>query len=177
MVIRIQHGEKQAMEELLMQFEPLLHRLASYLDTEDAKQDLRVFLLCTAVHMRLDALRSTQDMVLAAYFKRALFRCYIRLSKQERFYQNRVVLVLDMPESIQPQIEAISATVDQYFQEDPLLIKALLTDREYLVLRLVILQGVSVANVAADLNVSRQTINKTKLRALRKIKEATDWGE
>ncbi|WP_154018862.1 sigma-70 family RNA polymerase sigma factor [Anaerotruncus rubiinfantis] len=175
MVIRIQRGEKQAMEELLVQFRPLIRRLASCLDTEDTSQDLGLFLLYTAMCLRTETLRSAQDPVLVAYFKRALFRCYIRLAQQERDYQNRTVLVLDMPEPVRPRIEAISATVDQYFEDDPLLVKGFLTEREYLVLRRVILLGETVARVAADLRVSRQTINKTKLRALQKIKDATDW--
>lgn len=177
MVVKIQNGEKQAMEDLLIQFNPLIHRLASYLDTEDSVQDLGIFLLYTARHMRVESLRSTLDPVLTAYFKRALGRYCIRLSKWERNYKNKIILLMDMPESVQPRIEAMSATMDQYFQDDPFLIQSFLTEREYLVVYRVILQGEKVASVAADLNVSRQTINRTKLRALQKIKEATDWRE
>ena len=173
----IQRNEQWAMEELLKRFQPLIRRFATYLNTEDAIQELGLCLLNTAIHMPLSNLRSVEDAVFVKYFQSSLYRSYIKISKKDGRYQKHIVFFDDTPEYYQPKIEAKLAVTDEYFMNDPLSVKAYLTEREYLVLCRIILQEEQVSHLAADLHVSRQAINKTKLRALKKLRKAAEWRD
>ena len=173
----IQRNEQWAMEELLKRFQPLIRRFATYLNTEDAMQEMGICLLNIAIHIPLSNLRCTEDAAFIKYFQSSLYRSYVKISKKESSYQHHVVFIEDTPEYCQPKIEAKLATTDEYFKNNPLSIKTYLTEREYLVLYRIILQDEHVQHIAADLHVSRQAINSTKLRALKKLRLAAERGE
>jgi predicted DNA-binding protein YlxM (UPF0122 family) len=76
----------------------------------------------------------------------------------------------DLSEISQVQIDASLSTIDSYF-EDLSFIHQYLTDREFLVIKKIILQDESISDIADDLRISRQAVNKTKLRAIKKLQK------
>ena len=174
-LFRAQHGEMVAMQSLLERFRPLIRKFARYLRTEDAEQDLGLALIVLVLNLHIDELKSTNDAVLLAYFKRALQRSYIALAKKERKYRDHITFLSDLSESVLLHIEVLTATTDQYFNNDFIFVRAYLTEHEMMVLKEVVLMDRKVSDLAKELGVSRQTINATKLRAVKKLRNAKEW--
>ena len=104
-----------------------------------------------------------------------LQRSYIALAKKERKYRDHITFLSDLSDSVLLHIEVLTATTDQYFNNDFIFVRAYLTEHEMMVLKEVVLQDRKVSDLAKELGVSRQTINATKLRAVKKLRNAKEW--
>lgn len=87
-------------------------------------------------------------------------------------YENKVIALLDLPPYILPRVEKNMSTNDCYFENENLPLKEYLTDLEYEIISRIVLHDEQASNVAADLRISRQAVSKTKVRALKKLREA-----
>lgn len=168
----VQAGDKQAMEELLNRFSPLICKYANYLDGEDSAQEISFLLLRIALKLNIENLKSRCDPVLIKYFQQSIYRGYIALSKKRNLYENKVIALLDLPPYILPRVEKNMSTNDCYFENENLPLKEYLTDLEYEIISRIVLHDEQASNVAADLRISRQAVSKTKVRALKKLREA-----
>lgn len=158
-----------AMELLIKQFQPLLHKYACRLHTEDAEQNITLFFLELMHHIPVDILHPHMDGKIINYISKALHNYYIH---QAVSYLNAPpITYLTDVYSAGRALPETCVTYDSYNNLFLGTIKELLSATEYDVIESIYFHQYSVAQVAQFKNISRQAVNQTRLRALRKLKQ------
>lgn len=172
-IIKLAHqGNNEATIRIIEKFTPLIEKYTKLLNyDEDSKSELILKLIyLVRKEIDLDKLRSQSDGALVNYISRAIRNHYINLSIDMQYVQNSEI-------SSDPNI------TENSFEEEPScfdyiehtmtidLIKSLLTEREFMCVKLIVIDGWTADMVSKKLGVSKQAINQCKLRALKKVKE------
>lgn len=173
-IVRAQQGSSEDMEALVEKFGPLLKKYSRKLFWEDALSDLTVAFLELIQTFPVDRLRSTEDGALIKYIATSVRHTYNALLN-EYFSRPQVVASLDDATEAQ-KLEVLS------YEDKPeasafldlLDLCPALTPRERSVLTLVFFWGYTSAEVAKHFSTSKQNINQTKLRALKKLRTVLD---
>jgi len=163
-----QNRDGESLLLLLKQFEPILNKYAwkLNLDYEDAKQEMTLAFIELIHSMKPTNFRNSSNKVLVPYIAKSVHNAYIHISKKKGKPQNEILL-----EEIDSILEAHHAHSDTYADMYVAEIKTVLTEKEFQVFSLCCLVDKPVEKVAAKLGVSRQNINQTKLKAIKKLKE------
>lgn len=170
-IVRAQQGGSDDMEALVEKFGPLLRKYSRKLFWEDALSDLTVAFLELIQTFPVDHLRRKEDGAIVNYIVRSVQHTYIALLRD---YFSRPQEAVSLDDATEAQkLEAI-AYVDK--QEASAFLDLLdlcpaLTERERTVLTLVFFWGYTSAEIAERFSTSKQNINQTKLRALRKMRK------
>lgn len=169
-ITQVSSGNQQAMLELIEQFDPLLHKYAAKLNYTDAYFDLRLMFVEMLNDLGKNKLQNIDSKLLIGYIKKAVEHAYYKLLyKKHRFDK-------DMPFSeisneqlymIQTKLSFEDTHDEMFFAE----LKSVLTKNEYAVIEKIFIKGESVVEIATQYGVSRQSINQTKNRALRKLRQ------
>ena len=174
LIKKAQRGEKSAMEELLNRFQPLFLKYGFKFGSEDVVQELKLFFLKMIIQMKLSSLRNTDDPTLIKYIQRSLSRKQIALSKAQYRLSEREIPILDYHEHLSSKLEKLLSINDIYFESEKIfaLLNEHLTQAEQKVLIHIILKDETVSTTAIQLGISRQAVNRTKLRAFKKLRKA-----
>lgn len=170
LVTAAQKGSQEAQLELLKRFDPLFKKYAWLLQDEDALQELTLEFLIMIRNWDLTKMSHCQDGSMVYYISRSIRNQYIALSKGCKL-QLRSTALSSFTDAAVHEMEyeyRTSDCYDQLFLDD---IKQYLNDREYEIIVLHYIAGLSIAELAAKFGTSRQAINQCKNRGLAKLKE------
>lgn len=162
-------GNQQEMLNLIKQFDLLLKKYARKLYYPDAYCDLRLFFIDLIHHLADNKLKYPCDSYIISYINKAVEHSYYKLLLRKH------ISLDDLPFASLSDEEAylvesklsVDDTYDKLLFDE---LKLILTDKEYRVIKKLFLENWQVIDIAKHYGVSRQSINKTKQRALSKIK-------
>ena len=120
-------------------------------------------------------MRSTVDGAIINYINNTLHHYYIALSKaQRRIQDNETAYDHDtFVELLEDDLQYSENMDDGIFVET---IRKELTNREFVCIWLIVLNGWTADEVAKRLGVTKQAVNQCKKRALEKIKKFYDYS-
>lgn len=169
LIRKSQDGDESATLALVQKFNPLLKRYARKLSYEDALSDLVLDFLELLYNINLDGIRIGDERGVVAYVSSAVHSFYIkRLSAV--IHQLNIQSFSDLSEDEQFYVESISRVDDSLAESEFRFILSTLTELESQVITSLYYSGYSVTEIAQKQKVSRQAVNKTKIRALKKLR-------
>ena len=165
-------GDDTVMMEIVEKFSPLIGKYTSKLNyDEDCRSELTLKLIALVKNeIDPDKLRSDSDGAVVEYINNAIHHCYIALSKAQcRIRDNETAYDREtFVELLEDNLQYAEDMDDGMFMET---IQAELTEREFLCLRLIVLEGYTAEEVSKRLGVTKQAVNQCKKRALEKVKK------
>lgn len=158
-IAKAKENDKGSMLILYQKFEPLLKKYSWLLSYEDAYNDLTESFLHIIKKIPIEAEQFHQDKYILSYIKNSIYHEFIQLNKKQEEYENKVYFLKEeesfdtiiIDENFNDSIKDILFLVD---------IKHLLTEREWMLFELKIVNGYSDGDIAAMLHISRQAVNK-----------------
>ena len=173
-ILAYQGGDSNAALELVEKFRPLIKRYAFFLHREDSFEDLQCFLLSMLKTWDTNRLSSTDDATIIRYIANSVKNEYIALSKQKAKERGTSYLEdATLPQAL--EYAQKTSTCDQYDQLTLQDLHKVLNEYEFAILYAIYFEPRSVAEVAQQRHKTRQAINQTKIKALKKLKTA--WSK
>lgn len=175
-IVRAKQGNQEDMENLVVQFMPLLRKYSRKLFWEDALNDMTLAFLEIIHGMKTDVLKSRGDGTIVTYLAQSVRNAYIKLL--ERYFRQPDT-VLSLNEATErDKLEFLSAQAADEYQSFFSILEGCpdLTEKEKTVLALVYYWGYTAAEIARGLSESKQNINQIKLRGLRKLRQQVSNG-
>lgn len=164
---KAQKGDEDALLILIEQFMPLINKYKRKLDCDGSETDLLIKFIEIAKSEK--TVKLTTDKQLIKYIETCIRNEYIRLSKNQNKVQKSELLILydDMPEKrdIYDEIN-IKTTIRQVLSQ--------LTSLQREIIIRTVINNEKEKDIAKDLNVSQQAVNKVKNKALEKLKKFFD---
>ncbi|NKF05384.1 sigma-70 family RNA polymerase sigma factor [Clostridium gasigenes] len=159
-------GNDKALEEIIKIFNAIINKYSRILEGEDTKQDLSLYLIKIINNITIENKDFYKDKIIFAYIAKSIRNEYIKLSqKYDKRKINETELILDT--------EIVD---DEFGSEIEMLdIFKILTKKEAYIMRLIYVNYLSISEVADFMKVTRQSINQTKNRALKKLRYIY-WG-
>ncbi len=172
MVKKIQEkeeGYKSAVLELVTQFQPLIKKYSFLLNYEDSQSELTLTFIEIIYKIPIYNPRFKQDKYIVSYINSSIKNDYIYLSmNKNKLYYYELPINLDIIETLyQPNLE------DKLVVKDLL---SLLTRKEKEVINLKYFEEYSDTEISKKLRISRQAVNKTKNRAIQKMRRQMPIG-
>lgn len=162
--------DEDAILSLLLAFDKLLKKYAKMLEYEDAYEDLRLFFIELIYYIKEKGIGRENDGSVVRYISTALKNKYIALSKKKKMEE--LLSLHNLSDDQIVVLEKISAAEDRTDISYYYPVRDCLTNREREVMHLLINCGYTVNEIAEKYRISRQAVNKTKLRALNKTRKA-----
>jgi RNA polymerase sigma factor (sigma-70 family) len=156
-------GEEQALINLIVIFEPAVNKFSRHLGYDCAKTDLNIFLIELIKRLELKKFDSKANGKIFNYIYNSLKHKKINLfNKNVKNKIDVLPIKLEYIKSYDSNIET-KILVSEFWE--------FLTAYQQNVLQKKFFEGLSDVEIASDLNVSRQAINRCKNRAFDRIKE------
>lgn len=171
LIQQAQSRNDSAVLQLVKQFEPLLHKYARLLKGEDAYEILLTDFVELLYKMDLSQINNPSDAALVRYIQQAISHQYIYHSKKRCSVNDNEICFADLSEAQQHELDAVYSAADQYDDIGHAQLNQVLTSKERKILLLTCVYGVSSAEIARELHVSRQHINQIKQRAIKKARK------
>jgi len=165
---KAQEGDKETLLMLIEQFMPLINKYKRKLDCDGSETDLLIKFI--EIIKNGKTISITTDKQLIRYIKTCIRNEYIRLSKNQNKIQKSELLVLDanIPDKRDVYDEiSIKTTVGRALNQ--------LTSLQREIIIRSVINGEKEKDIARDLNISQQAVNKAKNKALKKLKNFFDW--
>ena len=158
----IKNNKDESMLDILAIFDNIINKYSRKLNGEDTKQDLYVFLIKLINNIDELSIVNYEDKQVLSYFSKSLKNEYIRLSKKnDRRKNNEDYNCEDRVwgyNFIESNIEVVDSIKN-------------LNNYEKKIIKMVVLNGYSVSEVAKKTGKSRQAISQVKNRAISKLKK------
>lgn len=155
------NNKDESMLDILAIFDNIINKYSRKLNGEDTKQDLYVFLIKLINNIDELSIVNYEDKQVLSYFSKSLKNEYIRLSKKnDRRKNNEDYNCEDRVwgyNFIESNIEVVDSIKN-------------LNNYEKKIIKMVVLNGYSVSEVAKKTGKSRQAISQVKNRAISKLK-------
>ena len=160
--IHFGNDSETALSELIEKFEPLLNKYAHELKYDCAKSDLIIFLIQLIRHLDFNKINHYSDGQLVTYIVTALRNKKIDLHRR----------TLHSFEEIHTETIAEIPAASDWFTRFTITqcLKKLSPRQRNVIIRKYYL-GYSDIEIAEQLHITRQAVNRTKTRALRTLKE------
>ena len=156
------YNKDESILDILAIFDNIINKYSRKLNGEDTKQDLYVFLIKLIKNIDELSIVNYEDKQVLSYFSKALKNEYIRLSKKnDRRKNNEDYNCEDRVwgyNFIESNIEVVDSIKN-------------LNNYEKKIIKMVVLNGYSVSEVAKKTGKSRQAISQVKNRAISKLKK------
>lgn len=169
LIFQSQTGNRDATLKLIKKFNPLLKKYSYKLCYDDAYDDLLIDFIMLLNNVKLEVLRDTSEGTIVSYICKSVRSNYIKrfiaLKKLHAF-----VPFSDLSDSQLYYAETTSSTSDTYFELEFTGVDHVLTELELSVIKMIFLLGYTVSETAYIYGISRQAVNQTKNRALKKLK-------
>jgi RNA polymerase sigma factor (sigma-70 family) len=164
-----QKGDENAMITLLNQFEPLINKYTRMvaLESEDARQELSLAFIQLVLNIKLSSFNIICNGTLVSYISKSMYHAYIVISKKQAKSFDKASLCEHMHYN-----DLAYSTFDQYNNLFIGEIEETLTKKEFFVICCHYFHGMTIDEIAKKIGISRQGVNKTKNRALEKLKES-----
>lgn len=156
------NNKDESMLDILAIFDNIINKYSRKLNGEDTKQDLYVFLIKLINNIDELSIVNYEDKQVLSYFSKSLKNEYIRLSKKnDRRKNNEDYNCEDRVwgyNFIESNIEVVDSIKN-------------LNNYEKKIIKMVVLNGYSVSEMAKKTGKSRQAISQVKNRAISKLKK------
>lgn len=163
-----QKGSQSATLFLVEKFNPLLKKYAYKLYSEDAYEDLLLNFIELIHNIKLDNIHEKDEGHIISYICTSIHRSYIkRLTTIIK--QRNIISFSNLSEKEVKNVDVLSSTYDKYFEFELLGIQKILSKNEMTVIEMVYLLEYTIMEIACSFGVSRQAVNQTKKRALKKL--------
>lgn len=170
-ILQAKAGNEEANLLLIEQFNPLLKKYTYKLRYDDAYNDLLIYFLELIQSMNIHSLHNTCDGSIVSYISKSIYFHYINQSKSAKKYYQTMLPFSQLNEKENYRAEIALASADHYSEFSTLNLDKILTPQELQVVYGIFFLGYSAAEIAQAKNTSRQAINQTKIRALKKLKK------
>lgn len=168
-LIKIQSRDSDSTLKLIEKFNPILKKYAYRLYYEDAYNDLLVDFIELLFNINLEKMQNKDDGCLISYLTTSIHNSYIKKLIKIKQLRN-FTIYSDLTEKELYYIDSLTATNDTYVNTDFDLLRKLLTNPEFIIIKMIFYGGYSVAETAGALGITRQAVNQMKNRALKKLK-------
>lgn len=159
------NGNEQCVMEVIARFEPLIKKYSRKLKHDDLNAELRLCLLESILYIPIGkSLNLNENQYIISYLNKCIKHKYIYLSK-------KIGRILDFETEFNADI--LFRTYEEYL-DDAICIKNIMEKISKLqqkVIKEVYFNDISEEQLANELNISRQAVNRTKNRALKKLRE------
>ena len=156
------NNKDESMLDILAIFDNIINKYSRKLNGEDTKQDLYVFLIKLINNIDELSIVNYEDKQVLSYFSKSLKNEYIRLSKKNDIRKNNEDYNCEDRVWGYNFIESNIEVVDSIKN---------LNNYEKKIIKMVVLNGYSVSEVAKKTGKSRQAISQVKNRAISKLKK------
>lgn len=156
------NNKDESILDILAIFDNIINKYSRKLNGEDTKQDLYVFLIKLINNIDELSIVNYEDKQVLSYFSKALKNEYIRLSKKNDRRKNNEDYNCEERVWGYNFIESNIEVVDSIKN---------LNNYEKKIIKMVVLNGYSVSEVAKKTGKSRQAISQVKNRAISKLKK------
>ena len=156
------NNKDESMLDILAIFDNIINKYSRKLNGEDTKQDLYVFLIKLINNIDELSIVNYEDKQVLSYFSKSLKNEYIRLSKKNDRRKNNEDYNCEDRVCGYNFIESNIEVVDSIKN---------LNNYEKKIIKMVVLNGYSVSEVAKKTGKSRQAISQVKNRAISKLKK------
>ncbi|MDF2871088.1 MAG: DNA-directed polymerase [Anaerocolumna sp.] len=168
-VYKIQSGDNTATLKLIEKFKPILKKYAHSLSYEDAYDDLLVDFIELLNTLKVDKIQNKNDGCMVAYLTTSIHNSYIKKLIKVKQLRN-FTTYSELSENELHYIDSLTATKDTYVNTDYDLLRKLLTNQEFNIIKMLYYDGYTVTETALAISVTRQAVNQMKNRALKKLK-------
>jgi RNA polymerase sigma factor (sigma-70 family) len=167
-IIKIQHGGKDSALKLIEKFNPILKKYAYRLYYEDAYNDLLVDFIELLFKISIDKMQTKDDGCIISYLTTSIHNSYIKKLIKLKQMRN-FTIYSDLTEKELYYIELLTATNDTHINTDLDLLRKLLTNAEFAIIKMVFYDGYSVTETGNALGITRQAVNQSFRRNLEGI--------
>lgn len=171
LIVEVQQNNQESILEILRKFDPLLKRAAFRLCREDAFEDFRIWFLDMISKIDVSKLKNKSDGGLVVYFKKSVENKLIAFQKEKQI-KSHTYGISDLSQQELLDFERVSSKEDSHdelFFRD---IQKYLTATEYKIIYAIYVGGKRPSDIARQLGITRQTVNETKLNALKKLRRS-----
>ena len=169
-VYKIQSGDNTATLKLIEKFKPILKKYAHSLSYEDAYDDLLVDFIELLNTLKVDKIQNKNDGCMVAYLTTSIHNSYIKKLIKVKQLRN-FTTYSELSENELHFIDSLTATKDTYVNTDYDLLRKLLTNQEFNIIKMLYYDGYTVTETAIAIGITRQAVNQMKNRALKKLKK------
>lgn len=161
-IIKFRNGDNNSLEEIIELFNPVINKYSRLLDGEDTRQDLIIHIIKVLNKIPIDKIKFYQDKAILGYIVKAVRNQYIYLSKKNS-KKNLNETSLNFEWEI---------GYDEFESELELLdLFEILTEKESFIIKSIYVYYLSISEIADYMNISRQAVNQSKNRALKKLEK------
>lgn len=171
LIEKFQNGSSECVMEILQIFRPLFNKYGRLLIYEDASQDLEVALIASLAKIDMRGLSSKNDSVMGSYIQAIIYHEYISLSVKHKEWKNNAVLIENMDDLPTKGQRASPCHTNDFKNQIFYDISKYLTELESDIIVMVYWHGYTVRDISNARRISRQAVNCTKQRALRKLRQ------
>lgn len=169
-ILEAQNGSNDATLLLVHKFNPLLKKYAKKLGYEDAYSDLLVDFLSLIKKMKVHRMHNRSDGGIVLYISKSVHTNYLKKSREIYKYINRIRLLSALNKEEQYYVETLLSSSDNHDRLQIVSLKQILNKHELYIINHLFYEGFSSTDIAHQLGISRQAVNQSKLRALKKLK-------
>lgn len=169
-IMKIQSGDNEMTLKLIEKFNPILKKYAYSLHYEDAYDDLLVDFIELLFNLSPEKIKNKDDGCIISYLTTSIHNSYVKKLIKMKQLRN-FIIYSDLSEKELYYIDSLTATNDSYRNTDLDLLKKILTNPEFLIIKMIFYAGYSVSETANAIGITRQAVNQMKNRALKKIKK------
>ncbi len=170
-ILLAQSGDEQAMMDIISLFEPLTNKyfVLMHFD-EDFKSEITMHLIELIYSMDFTKFRIINDGAIINFIKTSIYRKYILLSKfKNKIFDHEIFCEYDDSLSCCEDNYKFQSMLDELFIDE--MLKCYLTNKEYICFNMMVVKGFSASQVSERLGLTRQAINNTKKRGIKRLKE------
>lgn len=168
-IIKIQNGDSDLTLKLIEKFNPMLKKYAHNLYYEDAYHDLLADFIELLSNIKVERMQNKDEGCMISYVITSIHSSYIKKLIKIKQMKN-FIIYSDLTEKELHYIDGLTATNDTYISTDFDLLKKILTNPEFIIIKMIFYEGYSVTETANINGITRQAVNQMKNRALKKLK-------
>lgn len=157
-------GDKESMELLIVKFEPIINSLARKLKCECGKTDLIIFFMELIYGMNITNMINLSDGALVNYIKKSLYREYYRLSKKNS------IMEVELIDHFAEENNEYKKVDFEIYLDELVMNKIINKNQKYALIKKYYNQCTD-KEIAMNIGVSRQAVNKMQKVAIRNLKE------
>lgn len=157
-------GDNQSLESLIIKFEPIISSISWKVKSEYVRTDLTIFFIKLIKEFKLERIENLSDGALVKYIQRSLYREYYKLNKNSLIMESELNDIFDSGSNEYQDIE-YKMLLDE-FQ-----VKGIINERQKYMLLKKYCYLSTEEEIASELKVSRQAVNKMHNVAIRNMKK------
>lgn len=164
LIERAKGGEKESMELLIIKFEPIINSLSWKVKHECGKTDLTIFFIKLIYGIKLINITNSSDGSLVNYIQQSLYREYYRLNKANP------IIEVELTDTFTADINEYKEVEYEIYLNELVVEKVINKKQKYVLLKKYRDERTD-QEIAMDLCISRQAVNKMHKLAIKNLKE------